>query len=678
MSMKRRMIDEQRGSEKRLKSQHVSKPETKLLDLPKEMLCLIAQKFPNRADVLNLALTNKKAYDTLSAVLSAEIKITIPTAWKILKHLCVSPTSAQKVTYLDLTDFECPHPTQPCPCIGMGRYIARCVAARNGQLYSITEETRDGIRQGLLTAPNYVWLEPQAALLQLLISQCRNLKSLAIELPDPFKFDAYHRRTPQGGNFTLQRLRELSQGLPPIPPFEGRLLTDLQAKLEMLVVTEDCHWQGPHNEEDLSITRWMTLAAHTLTFAGFSRLKSLDVLMTSLDHPRYLVFGDASGELIRPHNENNKTASHKQFVLPCSLIYLRLRSCNAFIFLFLLRVLNMPRDKLKLKTIEIDMNCCAQSLIYRCHNADEGRYSYEAVLNGLKKRGTVVTWNAGNVPDTYERRVNMMAALAVFYSLNPHVLWRKVRWASEKFPEAKARVALGPPEQPQHLVYDQSFHPGPVFRRVPRGRNGRPFQPPGMSSDPLPMFVNLLNSPRFNALAWVDVAIFHATVHWTNQLERVYSDKREIATVWRHHSKGHLPKLYDLYRYEFSFRVQKTLLPPMAKFHFFGATYDQPPADSRAPRLVFIHKVEEALFDIWHNNQHERLRKQEERRREQGETGLERAFATLVAFRGDVDVKIHCTHVSQLREMRFDASQWMHLPWATILHPWDEDFGKEP
>ncbi|OAL51566.1 hypothetical protein IQ07DRAFT_384938 [Pyrenochaeta sp. DS3sAY3a] len=658
---KRRITDAERGGEKRLKFQHIFKPEINLLDLPKEVLCLIARKFPNRGDVLNLALSNTKALETLSAVLAAEIKVTIPTAWKILERLCVSPKLARKVTYLDLTDFECPHPTQPCSCIGMVRYLMR-----------------DGIRQGSLTAPTYVWLEPQAAFLQNLISFCPNLKSLAIELPNPFKFDAYYRRIPQGGNMTPQRIRDIRQGLPPIPPFEGKLLADLQEKLEMLVVTDNNPWQGPHNLEDFGLTRWRKLAAHTLTFPGFSRLKSLDVLMTSLEHPRYLVFGDASGELIKPHHDN-KSASNKQFVLPRSLTYLRLRSCNAFIFVFLLRVVHMPPDKLKLKNIEIDMNCCAQSLIIRCHNADEGRYSYEILLDLLKKQGIVVTWNAGNVPDTYNRRVDMVTALRVFYSLNPDVLWRKTRWASENFPDAKARVALGPQEQPQQLVHNQSFYRGvPVFTRVPIVGRGAPFQPPGMSNDPLPVYVHLLNSPRFNALAWVDVAIFHATVDRTDELDRVSSDKREIAIVWRHRTKGKPPKLYDLYRYQFSFRVHKTLHPPMAKFHFFGATYDQPAEDSRAPRPVYIHKVEEVLFDMWYNKQRERLRKEEERRREQGEIGLERAFATFVSLRGDIDVKIHCTHVSQLRRMRFDASQWMHLPWGTILHPWDEDFNKEP
>jgi hypothetical protein len=172
------------------------------------------------------------------------------------------------------------------------------------------------------------------------------------------------------------------------------------------------------------------MGTHIITLANFSRLKRLDIPMDILGRADDIAFSETSGLNLAKHHvaalvDNampvGKTlAELRSKILPLTLQYLRLRSCNKWMFALLQRIHEVPVEDLRLKHVELSFEPSTKNLLIQCDAADLGRLDYVQLLTDLDRKGIKITFHTG----PQEVQVDMYKELEALSCLTPTEVWR--------------------------------------------------------------------------------------------------------------------------------------------------------------------------------------------------------------------------------------------------------------
>jgi hypothetical protein len=389
-----------------------------LLGLPCELLELVASNLIGGAFITNLALANKHLYGIVRKTMVRDLVVSKKHIKSCIDMLARNPDLINCVASVDLSDFGCGHMLdchQDCRCLGTPNFkpdvfalIGRTITSNSGSAITWTQ-----IREAKYTRGT-VWRKQQSFFLDVLLTLCPNIKSVTLELPAARRFDV--GAPPRPMHLAPNTLPGLNPDLIPVIPFQGPALQIIRQRLETLTITEDTRWKGPATleflgREDLS---WRNMGKHTVTLADFPKLKRLDIPMEVLGHPKTILFVDPIASAVAPGDSIMRTK-----VLPLTLQYLHLRSCNKWTFTLLQKINEVPMDQLSLKCIQLFFKAGPRDLLMRCDSTDEGRLNYLRVLSDLRRKGTKVIFYTGRK----EEVLDMSKELASLSALSPFEAW---------------------------------------------------------------------------------------------------------------------------------------------------------------------------------------------------------------------------------------------------------------
>jgi hypothetical protein len=389
------------------------------LGLPCELLELVASNLIGGAFITNLALTNKYLHGIVRKAMVRALVVSKKHIKSCIDMLARNPDLIHSVTSVNLSNFGCRHTLdchQDCSCLGTSNVNSDVFAliGRTVTRNSVSAITWTHIREAKYTRGT-VWRKQQAFFLDVLLTLCQNIKSVTLELPAARRFDV--GAPPRPMHLAPNTLPGLNPELTPVVPFQGPALQIMRQRLETLTITEDTRWKGPATleflgREDLS---WRNMGKHTVTLASFSKLKRLDIPMEILGHPETILFVDPIASALAPGDSTMRTK-----VLPLTLQYLHLRSCNKWTFTLLQKINEVSMDQLRLKRIELFFKAGPRDLLMRCDSTDEGRLNYLRVLSDLRRKGTKVVFYTGRKQEVLE----MSRELVSLSALSPFEAWR--------------------------------------------------------------------------------------------------------------------------------------------------------------------------------------------------------------------------------------------------------------
>ncbi|XP_014559680.1 hypothetical protein COCVIDRAFT_35206 [Bipolaris victoriae FI3] len=403
-----------------------------LLDLPSELIDLIASKLRTDKSIFNFALVNKRLSGIVQETMVRKPVLRQPNIRGFLEMLGHHPELIQKVTNVDLGDFDCSH-HQDCHC--------RDVPNLDGDVKEMIGRIITANTQGEVTwshirkTKNFlgpVWREDQAFFLNTLVALCSNMRSITIELPGARRFQA--GQPPRPNHSAPHIFPSLNPELLPVTPFDGIALQILRHTLQSLTIAEDTRWKGPATLETLQFRdlQWRNMGKHTITLAGFSSLKRLDVPMDALGCPQNVVFSSENSQATPNKNDTPtrnlvlkdgrlQTLEEARLkVLPPTLTHLHLRSCNKFTFAFLKMINETAPKDMQLRYIELFFPSESHEAIINCDATDEGGFSYLDLLMDLERKNINIQFFCG----VKETRVDMRRELEALSFLTPYEVWR--------------------------------------------------------------------------------------------------------------------------------------------------------------------------------------------------------------------------------------------------------------
>jgi hypothetical protein len=405
---------------------------TCLLDLPSELIDLIASKLHPSKSIFAFALANKRLSGIVQHAIVREPVLGLQHIRGFLEMLGHHPELIQKVTTVDLGDFDCSH-YEACGCLDIPN-LDGDVKETIGRI--ITANTQGEVTWGHIRKTKRmlgpVWREDQAFFLNILAALCSNIRAITIELPEARRFQS--GQPPRPNHLAPRIFPSLNPELLPVTPFDGIALQILRPTLQTLTIAEDTRWKGPATLEILHSRdlQWRNMGKHTITLAGFSSLKRLDVPMEALGCPQNIVFSNENRHITPDRHERPKRTlvskdgrlqtleEARLKVLPFTLTHLHLRSCNGWAFAFLKRINEAITKDLNLRYIELFFRIESHEAIIKCDAIDEGQFSYLDLLMDLERKGIDVRFFCG----IEETPVDMRRELEALSSLTPYEVWK--------------------------------------------------------------------------------------------------------------------------------------------------------------------------------------------------------------------------------------------------------------
>lgn len=398
-----------------------------LLDLPSELIDLIASKLHTEEAIFNFSLVNKRLSSIVQQTMVRKPVLRQPNIRGFLEMLGHHPELIQKVTNVNLGDFDCfDYREVPNLDGDVKGTIGRIITANTqGEVtWSHIRKTKDFLGP--------VWREDQAFFLNTLVALCSNIRSITIELPGARRFQASH--PPRPNHSAPRTFPSLNPELLPVTPFDGIALQILRPTLQSLTIAEDTRWKGPATLEILHFRdlQWRNMGKHTMTLAGFSSLKRLEVPMDALGCPQNVAFSKEDRQTTPDKNDTPKhnlvlkdgrlqTLEEARLkVLPSTLTHLHLRSCNRFTFAFLKTINETSTENTQLRYVELFFHSESHEAIINCDAADEGGFSYLDLLMELERKNINVQFFCG----VKETGVDIRRELEALSFLTPYEVWR--------------------------------------------------------------------------------------------------------------------------------------------------------------------------------------------------------------------------------------------------------------
>lgn len=405
-----------------------------LLDLPPELIDLIASKLRKSAAIFSFARANKRINGILQETIVRDLVLGRHQIKGCLEMLARHPELIQKVFTVDLGDFGCSH-HENCTCLGNDDFDAdakelfdKIIIANTGGDVQWSQMRKYKLRKG------HLWQKDQAFFLNLLVILCPNIRAVTIELPEARQFRS--SEPPPPIHMAPQTFPSLNPELRPVIPFQGLAFQVLRRTLQTLTIAEDTRWKGPMTMESIPSSdhlKWRNMGKHTITLDGFSGLKRLDVPMEALGRPEYVTFTnedsffkyiniDVAERLKRLLTYQDWRAQDREEArvkrVPLTLTHLHLRSCNRWTFSLLKKINEIDAKDLNLRYIELFFNVESHQAIIHCDSLDKGRFSYLRLLMELQEKKIDVRFYFG----AKQTPVDMRSELEAMRFLTPFEL----------------------------------------------------------------------------------------------------------------------------------------------------------------------------------------------------------------------------------------------------------------
>ncbi|KAE8838036.1 hypothetical protein PTNB73_03956 [Pyrenophora teres f. teres] len=482
------------------KQPHQNRQHVGLLNLPCELLETIALELCGTQSVIEFGLVNRRIYGVVRQATARKLIVSrkIKAFLEMLGH---HPELINQVSHADLGDIGCIH-HEKCLCLGTPNLDKQVIEVIGR---AITTNTNNAVKWNHIRehkrSSGGVWRTQPAFFINVLASLCPNIKSVKVELPEASAFTS--SQPPRPLHLAPHDLPSPNPELLPVAPFQGPALGIMQQRLEVLTIAENTRWKGPATVEILEAKdlTWRNMGTHTITLAGFSKLRRLDVPMNALGRPQFIVFLDPNRPTDTTRDRAVDAASttsdrkvqmsevSRTKIIPLTIRYLHLRSCGKWTFAFLQSVNSVPVEDLKLKHIELFFNTGPQQIVAQCTTMDEGRFGYRRILMELARKGIKISFYTG--PE--ELPLDMLQELLTLSTISPMELWR---FALSRLPF----TALNR----QCCVKRRS---STITSRLFLRHVGYHFQ--------------LFNSPTFEATSWAQGAFFHGVKNtiWDPQMQ---------------------------------------------------------------------------------------------------------------------------------------------------------------
>ncbi|KAL1794172.1 hypothetical protein ACET3X_007593 [Alternaria dauci] len=531
-----------------------------LLSLPCELIEMIASNLLATTHILNLGRVNKRINGIVQQTIVRNLTISSRNIREFLEMLVGNAELTSKISSADFGDFGYSRRGEHLYAgpmrirLNFLETLRTAVAATTGRIidWSPVKENNKPVGS--------VWKQDSAFFLNTLAICCPSIKSVTIQLPEARPF--HSGQPPRPAHRAPSSFPALNPELLPVAPFQGPALKVFQAGLEALTISENTRWKGPPTVEILEPynLKWRNMGTHIITLAGFSKLKRLDIPMDILGRPHDIVFSDTGSPSVTKHDGpasvdrgppvGKTLAELRSKVLPLSIQYLYLRSCNKWMFALLQRINEVPVEKLRLKHVELSFKSSPNNLLAQCDAVDLGRLDCVQLFADLDRKGIKVTFHT----EPQRILVDMRKELEALSCLTTMEVWH---YAVTHAPLSKWNLEASRKRRSLKMGFRYFLQHADHHSE-------------------------LLNSPTFDLESWTQGAFFHGTRNskWDPQLR---DSKLKVKTVgsdgWNERALGkralkrRLSPLLNLDTYQFGFRTEQDLAPPPKEFRFLGARF---------------------------------------------------------------------------------------------------------
>jgi hypothetical protein len=503
-------------------SQHVSpnanggdsfpenRPKLRLLDLPFEILSPITMELSGGRAMTSFSLVNRKLHEVAQIAMA--------------KRLLIHPGRI-KMVIAWLTRH--PHLMSSVNSVNLGAYQPEDTEQGTFSHDSFEPGVVDVLHELIRSKTYDIWSKDRGMFLAILFSLCPNINNITIQTPSARRMVEMPERVFPNLPESIKPLRNML--CTPASLLPGIILAKMQNNLTSITLAQSLTWAGlaqvdiMHTAHDV---RFMAGGKRLLTFAGFRKLKHLDISMDVLGHPQTVFFHYKDDEQITKINLPAQcfapgpwTHTLKQVptkILPLSLQTLRLRSCNHRAFMLLQRVAGVPVHKSRFTRIDLYFDTGARSSLTTCLHSHEHASDLLSILSQVEHMGIGVNVYTGK----HEQLIDIRAELARLQHLSDCDM-AIVASAGKQFSDLDLDVAK---------------------RRGKSPRERRLFHRHGVTH------FDLFNSLNFDSAIWQNVAFFHG-VENTRFDPEFLAKHRPAQTTNRVKAKrqraGGLPSLHD-------------------------------------------------------------------------------------------------------------------------------------
>jgi hypothetical protein len=480
-------------------SQHVSpivngedsflenRPKLRLLDLPFEILSPIAMELSGGTAMTSFSLVNRNLHGVAQIAMAKRLLIHPGRIKMVIAWLTRHPHLMSSVNSVSLGAYQ-PEDTEQ---------VNFSHDSFEPGVVDILHELIPKTSSGTVTwdalwesrsTPYDLWNTNSGMFLAILFSLCPNINNITIQPPSARHMVEMPERVFPNLPESIKPLRNML--CTPASLLPAVILAKMRNNLTSITLAQSLTWAGlaqvdiMHTAHDV---RFMAGGKRLLTFAGFRKLKHLDIPMDVLGHPQTVFFHHKDDEQLTKINLPAQclapgpwTHTLKQVptkILPLSLQTLRLRSCNHRAFMLLQRVADVPVHKSQFTRIDLYFDTCARSSLTTCLHSHEHASDLLSILSQVEHMGIKVNVYTGK----HEQLINIRAELARLQHLSDCDM-AIVASAGKQFSDLDLDVAKRRGKSPQERCL---FHRHGVTH------------------------FDLFNSSNFDSAIWQNVALFH-------------------------------------------------------------------------------------------------------------------------------------------------------------------------
>lgn len=667
-----------------------------VLGLPHELLLQVAAHLQNLRDgsLPKLACVNKRLSDIAKEAMARNLVVHQCDIKSAADWLLQNSSLIPSVTSVDLSASRTGHAPW-CDDSESKNVLSPEMKAKLDK--AITESTQGAVSwQGLEDFSPVEWRHPHIYddvypprwdksrwhLIDMLLCLCPNIRTVTLQMPAEKHQDVVPELSQHNRAYDLPKANDFAR---PVAPFEGVSLQHMRKKLKSLTIASHHRWAGLMKEEVHVRSETVHFRAYgrdVITLEGFENLRHLDIPMELLGLPYNLLFRDCGDdipervsvpkEFVSQSINNIKSVDLAVKILPLSLVWLQLRSCNQYLFHLLDLINDIPSGRLRLKKIDLFLDTGARESISRCTLAQSTPADFVSLLIELCDSGVNVRFydESGN------QEINMCQGSDISLNMSSELLAP----AGYATPEEESVLAMIGKQ-----FVDLNAH-ATASRRKSRFAHHL-FMRHALSH------FDLLNLPSFDANYWRGTAFFHGVSN-TKFDPSLRSSKApsaaedyglssfNIAAEPRSRKKlsGHM--YLDEYNFSFTSSALPPLKAPVVKvFSSLGGIYAHRMKVRRILRMMPDENSGEALQrsdpeKSRASNQKRSSRKVRKTENEEPHT-CSSVNQSCMASHAPIDFKgfevINIPHSAH-----FEQKWWVEVDWKDCLQPYIErDHGEK-
>lgn len=485
---------------------------SRLLTLPHELLLQVAAQLQLcRSGALpNLACVNKRLYDIAKQAMAQNLVVHRCDIMSAINWLLQNRSLIAGVTSVDLSAPRTGHvPWCDDTASGIGftaetkEMLAKTIAeSTHGTVswqdledFSPAEWRHPHVYNG--TQPSG-WDDTRWHLIDVLLCLCPNVHTITIQMPAEKHQELIPDLDQHNRAYSLPKTNIWAT---PVAPFAGISLQQMRKKLESLTIAPHDSWVGLVKEEIHVRSETVHFRAYgrdVITLEGFEKLEHLDIPMELLGLPYNTLFQSIGDDipdtvsvpkgLVSESINNINSVDLAIKILPLTLVWLQVRSCNQYLSHLLDLISSTPSKELRLKKLDLFLDTGARESINRWTLAQPTPANFFFRLASLRRSGIEITF----YNEIGDRTINMLNALRLQFAMSNELL-------------ALAGNAISEEESVLALTRKQfsDLNERAVASRLSSRLGHQLFMRHALTH------FDLLNRPSFDANCWRGAAFFH-------------------------------------------------------------------------------------------------------------------------------------------------------------------------